>query len=166
MKNKKYLQLLLIFVLIVLTLLSACNKTSPDENGSDFENEPTEEIVSSFEIPTPSAEFAVVHGRIIEEETNKPPQYSVFLASNITADQPELPVYFSFSHNSSPRAKVDENGFFYIENVPEGQYVILLFVPGGNPTFIDNGKTDESMDYLWVNAVANESLDMGTIIVP
>ncbi len=166
MKRKKYLNVLIIFVLISMTLLSACNKNSLYENGNEIENEPTVEPVSSLEIPKPSVGFAVVHGRIIKEETNKAPENNIFLASNITADQPDLPVYLSFSHLSSPQAKVDDNGFFYFQDVPEGQYVILLFVPGGNPTFIDNGKTDESMDYLWVNAVANESLDMGTIIVP
>ncbi len=166
MKRIKYLNVLLIFVLVSMTILSACNKNSLGENGNGLENEPTVEPVSSLEIPSPSAEFAVVHGRIIKEDTNKAPENSIFLASNITADQPELPVYFSFSHLSSPQAKVDDNGFFYFQNVPEGQYVILLFVPGGNPIFIDNGKTDDTMDYLWVNAVANETLDMGTIVVP
>ncbi len=166
MKRKKYLNVLLIFVLISMTLLSACNKKLPGKTGDVLENEPTTEPVSSFEIPTPSSEFAVVHGRIIKEGTNKAPENSVFLAANITAGQPDLPVYFSFSHVTSPQAKVDDNGFFYFQNVPEGQYVILLFVPGGNPIFIDNGKTDDTMDYLWVNAVANETLDMGTIVVP
>jgi len=159
MKRKKNLIVLLVIVLISLALLNACKKT-PAENGD------MPEPVSSLEIPIPNAESAVVHGRIIDQKTNKAPENGIFLAENITSEQPELPVYFSFSHLSSPQATVDENGFFYFQNVPEGQYTILLFVPGGNPIFIDNGKTDDTMDYLWVNAVPGETLDMGTIVIP
>ena len=160
----------LIFILITVlsfSVLSACNK----ESDSGVKNpttvlDPNTELVSSLTIPSPTSELAVVHGRLVDEETGKAPQNAVYLAENITDDKPDLPVYLSFSHVSSPRAEMDENGFFYFKDVPEGQYAILLFVPGGAPVFIDNGKTDDTMDYLWVNAVPNETLDMGTIYVP
>ena len=50
--------------------------------------------------------------------------------------------------------------------MPEDQYAILLFEPGGDHRLIENGKTGDEQDYLWVNVVPGETLDMGTIVVP
>ncbi|NLA79404.1 MAG: hypothetical protein GX853_01445 [Chloroflexi bacterium] len=166
MKRKTIITVLLIVVLS-LSVLSACNNELDNDvkdptNGLDPNSEP----VSSLTIPSPTDDLAVVHGRIVDEETGKAPQNSVYLAENVTAGKPDLPAYLSFSHMSSPKAEVDENGFFYFKDVPKGEYAIMLFVPGGNPILIDNGITYDTMDYLWVNAAPNEALDMGTIYVP
>jgi hypothetical protein len=94
------------------------------------------------------------------------PYNAIFLARNVTADKEDLPAYFSFSYTSSPRGAIDENGFFVFKNVPEDQYAILLFEPGGDHRLIENGKTGDEQDYLWVNVVPGETLDMGTIVIP
>ncbi len=162
-----YLILTLKFLLIFIIILSACDKKlSKDDIVSDIDLNSYIESVPTVIVPTPKADYAVVFGRIIDKETERAPQQSIYLATNITANKPDLPDYLSFSYETSPRAIIDDNGFFYFQNVPAGQYAILLFVPGGNPIFIDNGKTDDTMDYLWVNAVPGETLDMGTIVVP
>ena len=166
MKRKTFITVLLIVVLS-LSVLSACNKELDNDvkdptNGLDPNSEP----VSSLTIPLPTDEFGVIHGRLVDEDTGKAPQNAVYLAKYVTAGKPDLPAYLSFSHVTSPRAEMDDNGFFYFKDVPEGEYAIMLYLPGGNPIFIDNGKTDDTMDYLWVNAVPNETLDMGTIYVP
>ncbi len=166
MKRKLHIQLLIVFCLLFALCLSACQKTTDPSPTQLATDSPLTEVKSSLDIPSPKEGFAVVSGRIVSKETHLAPENAVFLALNITAGQEDLPSYLSFSHVTSPRAVVDENGFFYFEDVPEGQFAMLLFEPGGNHTFIDNGKTDDTKDYLWVNAVPNETLDMGTIYVP
>jgi len=166
MKKIKLKQSIYVFGLVVLALVSACGNSNPMNSPSAETQEATQEPVSSIEIPAPEEGFAVVYGRIIESETGEAPNNAIFLARNITADNADLPAYFSFSYTSSPRGAMDENGFFVFKNVPEDQYAILLFEPGGNHHLIENGKIDDERDYLWVNAVANETLDMGTIVVP
>ena len=166
MKRKSNSQIVIVVSLVLMLILSAC-RTTTVSTPTALPTETTEtNTVSSLEIPSPKEAYSVVFGRLISEETGKSPRNAVYLAKNITAGQEDLPSYLSFSHMSSPRAVIDENGYFYFEDVPEGQFAILLFEPAGNHHFIDNGKTDDTRDYLWVNAVANETLDMGTIYVP
>lgn len=166
MKRKSNSQIVIVVSLVLMLILGAC-RTTTVSTPTGLATETTEtNAVSSLEIPSPKEAYSVVIGRLISEETGKAPQKAVFLAKNITADEEDLPAYLSFSHMNSPRAVVDENGYFYFEDVPEGQFAILLFEPAGNHYFIDNGKTDDTRDYLWVNAVPNETLDMGTIYVP
>ena len=160
MIKRQIKQFTLVIGLIVLLLISACKATNPETP------EVTEVPVSSLEIPSPEEGFAVVYGRLIESETGMAPYNAIFLARNVTADKEDLPAYFSFSYTSSPRGAIDENGFFVFKNVPEDQYAILLFEPGGDHHLIENGKTGDEQDYLWVNAVSGETLDMGTIVVP
>lgn len=149
----------------MLILVSACGTPNPSKTDNTATQEPTQEPVSSLEIPSPEEGFAVVFGRIIDSE-GKAPENAIFLARNVTANQPELPAYFSFSYTNSPRGAMDENGFFVFKKVAEDQYTILLFEPGGDHHLVENGKTGDEQDYIWVNAVANETLDMGTIVVP
>ena len=160
MIKKQLKQFTFVIVLIPLLLISACKATGPEIQ------EATEAPVSSIEIPAPEEGFAVVYGRLIESETGMAPYNAIFLARNVTADKEDLPAYFSFSYTSSPRGAIDENGFFVFKNVPEDQYAILLFEPGGDHRLIENGKTGDEQDYLWVNVVPGETLDMGTIVIP
>lgn len=165
--KKRQLPLLVVTIgLIVLMLISSCKHSIGTETTETEPPTTTQEAVSSFEIPTPEEGLAVVTGRILSRETGKPPENAIYLARNITANDKDLPAYFSFSYTNSPRGAMDENGFFVFKKVPADQYVILLFEPGGNHYMVENGKTDEGRDYIWVNTVPNESLEMGTIYVP
>lgn len=158
--------LALVVTLVLITLFSSC-KTNIAEQEIEMTASSLETgVKSSLEIPKPANGMSVVFGRIIEKKTNLPPQNAIFLAENITAGEEDLPVYFTFSHQSSPRAAVDENGFFVIKDVPEGQFAILLFEPTGDHRFVDNGQTGDELDYIWINAVPNETIDLGTIYVP
>ncbi|GEM_PF-1467989 len=165
--EKRQLPLLVVTIgLIVLMLISSC-KPSIGPEKTDTETPTTnQEVDSSLEIPTPVDGFAVVTGRLLSRETGKSPENAVYLARNVTANDEDLPPYFSFSYTSSPRGRMDENGYFVFKEVPVDQYAILLFEPGGNHHLVENGEVDENRDYLWVNAVPNETLDMGTIYVP
>ena len=160
----KKTMLVLSFILCGMVILfGACQKSTP----SDFSEDSTSSSVeSSLVVPTAAADSCVISGRLVDQKTNKAPKNAVYLAENITADIENVPTYLSFSHTDSPRATIDENGFFYFKDVPEGQFTILLFNPGGSPVFIDNGHTDETKDYLWVDAVPGENVDMGSIYVP
>ena len=170
MKRNATITLLLTILLVFVFSLAACKKDPVLDQGqkatSDSTQETGQEPTSSLVIPKPKEGLCVVHGRILSKETGLPPQNALFLAENVTAGKEDLPDYLSFSHMSSPRAEVDDNGFFYFEDIPEKQFAILLFEPGGNHGFVDNGKDDETMDYLWVNGVPNETIDMGTIYAP
>lgn len=166
MMKRQFKQITFVVALVILMLVSACVPPKTQDPMSTETQKVTQEPVSSLEIPSPEEGFAVVYGRIIDGETGEAPNNAIFLARNVTADNKDLPTYFSFSYTSSPRGAMDENGFFVFKNVPEDQYAILLFEPGGNHRLVENGKTGEEQDYLWINALPNESFDLGTVIVP
>ena len=146
---------LLPFIVIVMLSLFACTPNKDEDNNYI--------VIQSIEIPTPNAITGVVYGKIISNKTGSVPEANLFLAKNITADQPNLPAMLSFSYQTSPRANVDEYGNFCFANVPEGIYAITLWTPPNDTFFVPD---EDEQDYLWVNVKAGSSIDMGELMVP
>jgi hypothetical protein len=138
-----------ILLIIFVFLISSCS--SKDD-----------EIPTSLDIPTPSADKAVIHGVLLDASNDKPVSGRPFLARILETENSELPLTVSFSLQNDPGAKYDtESGFFYFDNVePREGYVIILVYGPGNYIVLKNPMNDSPYK---LDVTAGETLDLGVI---
>jgi len=154
-KNSKYL--LSIFILILLS--TSCTAITPNVSQPTETILPTTpEIVATPTIPTADQGKGVVCGYLLDEETDLPPQATLFLSMNIAAGRDDVPAMMSFSFQTNPRAEMDEEGHFCFNNVEPGIYALTLWTPPGNTEFIEN---TDGLDYLWIEVVPDSVIDLG-----
>lgn len=155
---KKYYTIPLFFFLVLL--LTACATTtqeviSPTEN-LELPNEKGDAPTP----PPPSEGKGVVCGYLIDEATSLPPQSALFLSANIAAGRDDVPAMISFSYQNSPRAEMNEEGYFCFENVEPGTYALTLWTPPSNTEFVENV---DGQDYLWIEVDSGSVVDLGHI---
>lgn len=109
-------------------------------------------------IPTADQGKGVVCGYLLDEETDLPPQATLFLSLNIAAGREDVPAMMSFSYQTNPRAEMNEEGRFCFNNVEPGIYALTLWTPPGNTEFIEN---TDGLDYLWIEVEPDSVIDLG-----
>ena len=158
MKNTK---LILLFLLVVSLLLSACNAVAPSIAEPTEKALPTAtETITVPMMPVPADGKGVVCGYLIDKETSEPPQAALFLSPNIAAGRDDVPAMMSFSYQTNPRAQVNEEGYFCFEDVKPGVYALTLWSPPDNVEFIE---AEDGQDYLWVEINPGSVIDMGHV---
>ena len=147
------------FFFIYFFLISSCIAVNPSNLQPTKKVVPTpKEIVSTPIIPTPTEGKGVVCGYLLNEETNQPPQATLFLSVNIAAGRDDMPAMMSFSYQTNPRAEINEEGRFCFEEVPPNIYALTLWTPPGNTEFIEN---EDGQDYLWIEVEPGSVIDLG-----
>jgi len=158
----------IIFLILLLTLLiegctisndSITTTTVPTES-----NVPTSTLVTvDFVIPTTDNQTGVIYGTLNYHDGSQIDE-GIFLAHNLSYENPELPSTISFSYQNSPRGKIDpENGNFYFENIsPAENYVIAIMINPSDSIIVK----EENSDYpLLISIKPGESLNLGSITV-
>lgn len=150
-------QIFLLIVSFSFLIVAGCQPISKVAPTSIQPSNPT------LVVPTADNITAVIHGIIISEESNKPPEAIFYLAMNSTAKTKDAPAVLAFSNQNSPRAEVADSGEFVFRNVNPGQYAMMLWFPSKEPYFVPAA---DGQDYWWINVKAGEVLEMGEIKIP
>lgn len=153
--SKKNLPILL----FLIYALSACTMITSTTSQPMEEVTPTRTVnLATPKVLIPTEGQGVVCGYLLDEETNLPPQATLFLSLNIAAGREDVPAMMSFSFQTNPRAEMDEDGHFCFNNVEPGIYALTLWTPPGNTEFIEN---TDGLDYLWIEVVPGSVIDLG-----
>ncbi len=145
--------------IIFMVIFQGCSSTpsiplNGEQVGSQFDD---------WTIPSPTEDTAVIYGEI-HSSNETPVGNSVFLALNLTYDNPELPPTISFSYQNSPRAIMDPNGgYFYFDNIePAQNYIItVLYGPG---EFVDVEEENSDMP-LMISVSGGDLLNLGVLSI-
>lgn len=137
MKNK-----LLVFVLILIFLLTACQNKKPQ-----------------IEIPTPSNDQAIIYGQILTQKGIPLQNTSVRLADVYRGEDNDGA--FALDEAFSPSALSDENGVYLFADVKPGEYV--LFIGSINSNYMIVGNEDGSA--IVYKVLPNEVLEIEPISV-
>ena len=127
---------------------------------------PTAEQAASGprQIPTASADKAVIHGIVRQVNTNKvlseAEGVDVFLAQVIHSADSSLTMS-SLDKTTAPRSDPDKNGVFVFANVPPGEYAIVVRSPISE--VVARQANDPSKD-LVVTVTAGQTLDLGEVL--
>lgn len=114
---------LLLSILILLFLMSACQKKEPQ-----------------IEIPLPATDMAVIHGQILNQEGVPLKNTPVRLADVYRGEDDQGA--FALDEAFSPASLSDENGNFIFSDLKPGEYV--LFVGSINSNYMIVANDDES----------------------
>ncbi len=114
------------------------------------------------EIPTPSADMAIITGVLLQQLENAPEPATQRLLGlgNIIPSSTGEPVVASFNPGSSPRTFTDSTGRFVFVDVPPGQYA-LIFDRITDSFLLNDPKTGG--DFLFF-AEADQTLDLGELL--
>ena len=141
----------LIFTAAIL-VLSACSQNKiPSGN-------------YQLDIPSPSAETAVVYGRLIVKSTGEPTLGVPYLAHLLTDEDSTLPPTVSFSYSNTKSATIDsETGEFYFTDLsPDQQYAIILIYGPGNTQIITD---EDGVNPLIIKVNAGDMIDLGNLFI-
>jgi len=126
----------------------------------------TSNFPETLEIPEPRADTGVVIGKVLSiSEGDKPYLNSgLYLGSYIAPKEggENAPLLVGISPDEDPKAQRARDGSFAFIDVPPGTYGLFLCTPMSAILMID-AKTDQ---YVNVDVVAGEVIDLGTLYVP
>ena len=156
MKISKQTLLLPIFFVFGLSACAVITPTITETNEKPMQT--NSETITAPTFPIPTEGKGVVCGYLLDEETNLPPQATLFLSVNIAAGRDDMPAMMSFSYQTNPRAEMNEEGRFCFEDVSPNTYALTLWTPPGNTEFIED---EEGQDYLWIEVEPGSVIDLG-----
>lgn len=143
--------LILLFILLLLVLLPGCENSMP---GSSLD---------STVIPTrisPEAGYGGITGEIKNAFSIWQGRVINVYAAEFHGDPDGKGVYI-LEPSLHPHARLEAHGFFQLNNVLPGAYVLVV---GPNP---DEALVIRKQDRPWViRVLANQIIDMGSIILP
>jgi hypothetical protein len=116
------------------------------------------------QIPTASADKAVIHGVVRQVDTNKPlgeaEGVDVFLAQVLHSADSSMTMS-SLDKTTAPRSDPDAQGVFVFADVPPGEYALVVRSP--LTEVVARQANDTSKD-LVVTVTAGQTLDVGEIV--
>lgn len=112
-------------------------------------------------LPTPDPSAATVTGLLLRAN-NRAPYEAVMVFLERTPRENTPPGVLYAPPNDQPRAMSDASGEFIITNVPEGQYVAILYSPPFDLQLVTEPFSDEPM---FINAEPGEVINIGTVSV-
>ena len=126
-------------ILLVVLIVTACSSppsatttsplpTSPGDATAVTEQSPAESS-AAFASPllTPAPDWGTVTGRLVDAN-NGQPIHKVMVFLEPASDHVLPPVLYA-PPNDNPRTFSDEQGYFVISDVPEGEYAVILYSP-------------------------------------
>jgi hypothetical protein len=145
-------------LLVLLFFLSACDQVQP----TAIVQSPSGQTPSGATPPAaPEADKATVVGRVLSSVDGKPiPQIAVRLAE--VYRQPGKDPFYILNLATSPGDRTDDEGVFLFENIPAGEYVILVGEAYGMRRAVIDEATGKPR--LW-KMEAGKVLDTGTVSV-
>lgn len=114
-------------------------------------------LLTPVSIPEPSKDAGVVTGKIINLETKEPMPFQTVYLGVMVFLTPAPGYTYHIYENSSPHTMTDVNGTFVLDNVPPGDYIILVWTPFGAYVIHDN--QGEKI----VKSRASRLLDLGAL---
>lgn len=98
-----------------------------------------EYLQTPVQVPTPSSDKGVVTGSLRNLADGEPLQFqTIYLGQKVYLTPAPGYTYHVFQ-NTSPRTTSDLNGDFAIGDVPEGDYIIMVWTPFGAYVIMENG---------------------------
>jgi len=126
----------------------------------------TSNFPETLEVPEPRADTGVVIGKVLSISAGDKPYLNggLYLGSYIAPKEggENAPLLVGISPDEDPNAQRARDGSFAFSDVPPGTYGLFLCTPMSAILMID-AKTDQ---YVNVEVVAGEVVDLGTIYVP
>jgi hypothetical protein len=152
---------IVIFCFFIFTV-TACSRSNKDSSESPTAIPPTSAIPL---IPTANLDTGVVKGQLLTPDAGgKPYITELYLGKTIYANgvAGSAPV-ISFSERDSPKGIQDQGtGIFYFADVPPGEYALINW----NPAFSMAIKNSETQADLIFTVKANETTDLGVLLIP
>lgn len=146
-------------VCLSVTLLVAGCVPAPDLQPTHSPLSTLEPIPFASVLPTPDPNAATVVGRLeATSESGFVEGLIVFLER--TSGSHVVPSVIYAPPNDQPRAVTDATGAFVISDVPDGEYVVVVYSP---PTTIEVATPLDSDQPLFISAQPGKVIDIGTI---
>lgn len=159
--------------LAVLVCAAACTTSTPSPQPTTTTKSPLpspqplqeapkpESATFASVLPTPDPNWGTVTGRLAEAADGKPIVGLMAFLEQTTPEHNVPPVLYA-PPNNQPRAKTNEDGTFIISEVPEGEYVVILFSPPFALQVVTESDGDTPM---LINAQPGKVIDVGTVKV-
>ena len=146
-------------VFLSVTLLVAGCVPAPDLQPTNSPLSTLEPITFASVLPTPDPNAATVVGRLeMTSESGFVEGLIVFLER--TSESHVVPSVIYAPPNDQPRAVTDATGAFVISNVPDGEYIVVIYSP---PVTIQVATLFNRDQPLLVSAQAGKVIDVGII---
>jgi hypothetical protein len=128
-------------------------------------SDPSEPTMTSMEsailvsaVATPNPEFATVTGRLVRPDGN--PAYGVVVFLERTRGNQQLPRILYAPPNDQPQAVTSDSGEFVISEIPEGEYIVVAFLPPADLQVFTEPYSDKE---LFIEAKPNKVIDIGLV---
>lgn len=116
-----------------------------------------EYLQTPVQIPTPGKDTGVVTGSLKNIEDGEPLKFqTIYLGKKVYLTPPPDYTYHIYQ-NTSPKTMSDLNGDFAIGEVPEGEYIIMVWTPFGAYVVMDKGTE------LMANVKPGQVLNLGVL---
>lgn len=149
----------LVRVSLFVTLLVAGCVPAPDLQPTNSPLATLGPIPFASMLPTPDPNAATVVGRLeVKSDSGFVEGLIVFLER--TSGSHVVPSVIYAPPNDQPRAITDATGAFVISDVPDGEYVVVIYSP---PVTIQVATLLNRDQPLWVTAEAGKVIDVGII---
>ena len=116
------------------------------------------------QIPKAASDKAVIHGKILQIDTNKPltvdDGVDVFLAEVLHSADNDLSMS-SLDKTTAPHTDTDKDGVFVFSDIAPGEYTIVVRSPISE--VVGRSASDLSKDLIFTVA-AGETLDLGDVM--
>ena len=143
--------------LVVVIVLAACATPNPQPADSPLPTSQPKAFVSV--LPTPDSDAATVVGKLVNLTDNTPlPGLTVFLER--TPQAQNAPPLIYAPPNDQPRTVTSTAGDFVISEVPDGEYVVVVFLPPVDIEVLLDRQSKEQP--LFVSVKAGDVVDIGT----
>lgn len=176
--NQKTISILrtLVGLLAVVGLMVSCGSTvSPQptpslaptqipQSTAPVSIQPTPKVTEAMVsvLPTPDPNWAIVAGTLVGSNSGEPvSSVTVFLER--TPQEHSAPRVLYGPPNDQPRTTTNDTGQFVITQVPDGEYVIVVYSP---PLDLDIVTDPSSEQPLFVSAQAGRVVEVGTVTAP
>ena len=116
-----------------------------------------EYLQTPVQVPTPSMDKGVVTGSLRNLDGGEPLQFqTLFLGQKVYLTPAPGYTYHIFQ-NTSPKTTSDINGDFAFGDVPEGEYIVMVWTPFGAYVIMENGTE------LMVKVKPGKTLELGEL---
>jgi hypothetical protein len=109
-------------------------------------------------LPTPDPDTATITGWVVT--TSNQPAAGIVVFLERTAESHAVPAIIYAPPNSQPSTTSDSDGKFVISDVPDGEYVVVVYSP---PASIQLATLPKSGQTQFITAYRGAVIDVGTI---
>ncbi len=149
-------------LIIITTLLSACGGTPGTPKATAYPVPPSPTQYTITTLPTPKDDTGIITGYLLENKTHpSAPSGTVVIALATIVPGPDgTPMVARFNREEAPHTLTDSNGRFVFEDIPPGQYGLI--VDRISDAFLLNDP-ETGGDFIFT-VTAGEMLDLGNLV--